>query len=135
MAAVEGRARGANREHYVVELTSGAHSWIADEPPSVGGTDAGPGPFSLVAGGLAACTAITLRMYAERKSWPLERVRVEVTVLKDEGDGGEGERIDRVLAIEGDLDDGQRARLADIAEKTPVTKLLKRAAPITTTLA
>lgn len=130
--AVEGRASGTNRAHYVVELRSGDHSFVADEPPSIGGTDTGPGPFSLVAGGLAACTAITLRMYAERKSWPLGDVRVEVTVFND-GEG-EHERIERTLVLDGDLDNEQRTRLAEIAEKTPVTKLLKRAAPITTTL-
>src|SRR4051794_16458237 len=100
---VEGRATGTTAaERYVVELKSGDHTWVADEPVVAGGGDTAPSPFSLVAGGLAACTAITLRMYAERKSWPLERVRVEVAVLNEVE--GSGERVTRVLGLDGDLD-------------------------------
>ena len=131
MAVVEGAAVGTNRERYVVQIRSGKHELVADEPPANGGTDEGAGPFSLLAAGLVACTAITLRMYAERKSWPLADVRVDAKIVADEESG---ERVERVVVLDGDLDDEQRARLLEIAEKTPVTKTLKRSMPITTTL-
>ena len=101
---------------------------IADEPPSAGGADAGPRPFEYVLAGLGACTAITLRMYAERKSWPLTGLGVDLDYFRD----GEAFRIERVLHIEGALDEAQRARLADIAERTPVTLALKAANTINT---
>jgi putative redox protein len=96
----------------------------------MGGTDRGANPFALVASGLAACTAITLRMYAERKEWPLGDVRVALTLTRDDPD----DHVERAIAVAGPLDDSQRARLLEIAEKTPVTLLLKRALRMTTTL-
>jgi putative redox protein len=79
---------------------------------------------------LGACTAITLRMYAERKGWPLHAAHVDVRFRREDKVGA----IARVLSFEGELDDAQRARLADIAERTPVTLTLKQGLAITTTL-
>lgn len=111
-------------------VVGGHHRLIADEPVSGGGTDAGPAPYDLLVASLGACTAITLRMYADRKGWQLASLAVDLRIVR----AGEGMRIERTLAIEG-LDAEQKARLAEIAEKTPVTLTLKGGIPIHTTLA
>ena len=118
--------------HYATSIDAGGHKIIADEPPSNGGADAGPAPYDLLLASLSACTAITLKMYADRKRWPLARATVELHFTRD---ADKSERIDRVLHLEGDLSDEQRARFAEIAERTPVTLTLKRGLPILTTLA
>src|SRR5271154_1099259 len=102
---------------YQVDIKAGHHALTGDETVSGGGGDAGPAPFAFVLAGLGSCTAITLRMYAERKQWPLTGVAVDLEYFLD----GKNFRIERVLHIEGPLDGEQRARLADIAERTPVT--------------
>ena len=117
-------------ENYRVALTAGHHQLTSDEPLAAGGADAGPRPHELVLSGLAACTAITLRMYAGRKQWTLRAVEVECRMTKD----GDHERIDRTLTLDGDLNEEQRKRLADIAERTPVTLTLKRGIEIKTEL-
>jgi putative redox protein len=97
---------------------AGHHQLAADEGVGLGGKDTGPAPYELLCSAFGACTAITLRMYAERKGWPLRGLHVF------ERKGKEG-TIARVLSFEGELDNDQRARLADIAERTPVTLTLK----------
>ena len=120
--------------HWATQLHAHGHDLVADETPPHGG-DAGPTPFSYFLSALAACTNITLRMYADRKGWPLEEVRVECTFVREgEGDAAV-DRIDRVLRFTGALDDEQRARLADIAERTPVTLVVKRGTEVVTTVA
>jgi putative redox protein len=116
--------------NYAVSITAGHHQISADEGAELGGKDAGPSPYELLCSALCACTAITLRMYAEHKEWQLRGVHVEAH-FKPEGNEG---AITRVLHFEGELDDEQRARLADIAERTPVTLTLKDGLAITTTL-
>ena len=121
------RAAGPNYRH---EVTTGTHTLVADEPAHAGGQDAGAAPYDLVLAGLGACTAITLRMYAERKGWDLGDLRVDLTLLKDrEGNA----RIERVLTSSAALSEEQWERLLDIAGKTPVTKTLQAGAPISTT--
>ncbi len=115
---------------YAVTIMAGHHGLVADEGPALGGQDAGPAPYDLLLASLGACTAITLKMYAQRKSWPLAAARVGLRFLRE----GESQRIERTLTLEGDLDADQRARLADIAERTPVTLTLRGGLPITTTL-
>jgi len=115
---------------WATTVVAGRHSLVVDEPPALGGQDAGPAPYDLLLASLGGCTAITLRMYAERKGWPLAAVEVDLKHYKD----GDRSHIDRVLTLTGDLDDAQRARLADIAERTPVTLTLKSGADIVTTL-
>ena len=102
---------------------------MADEPPALGGQGAGPAPYDLLLASLGACTAITLRMYADRKEWPLESLEVMLRLH-----GQDERRIDRTLTISG-LDEAQKARLADVAERTPVTLTLKSGLPIDTHLA
>lgn len=117
------------RDHYRTEIVVGGHEIIADEPPALGGQGAGPAPFDLLLASLGACTAITLRMYADRKEWPLESLGVALRLH-----GKDERRIKRILTIVG-LDDAQKARLADVAERTPVTLTLKNGLPIDTHLA
>jgi putative redox protein len=115
---------------YAVSIEAGSHRLTADEPGKLGGQDAGPSPFGLLLSSLAACTAITLKMYAERKGWPLESLDVSLTFIR----GEQADRIERQLDPKGPLDDAQRARLADIAERTPVTLVIKSGVAINTRL-
>lgn len=113
-------------------ITAGGHRLQADEPVSAGGDNSGPSPYDLLLAGLGACTSMTLRMYADQKQWPLERVTVRLKHEKihardcSECETREGkiDRIEREIEIAGDLDDGQRARLLEIANKCPVHRTL-----------
>jgi uncharacterized OsmC-like protein/alpha/beta superfamily hydrolase len=115
------------------EITAGEHRAIADEPVSVGGLDSGFTPYELVLAGLGACTSMTLRLYAERKALPLERVTVSLTHAKIhaadcadcETNEGMLDRIERKVRLEGNLDAAQRAKLIEIAEKCPVHRTLE----------
>jgi len=115
---------------YAVDLRAGRHRLVADEPASHGGANAGPGPFTLLLSGLAACTAITLRMYAQRKGWKLTAVDVEAQLFRQ----GAASHIDRIISLQGELDQAQTARLLDVSEKTPVTLVVKGGVEIRTTL-
>ncbi|MFI8458987.1 OsmC family protein [Kitasatospora sp. NPDC085464] len=114
---------------YHVDVRAGTHPLTSDEPTRRGGSDSGPEPFALLLSSLGSCTAITLRMYADRKKWPLETVRVR---LGYETDGSRG-RISRRVALTGGLDGDQRARLLDICDRTPVTLALRAGVAIETT--
>jgi putative redox protein len=116
---------------YRTAIATGAHNLTADEGAALGGQDAGPAPYDLLLSALGACTAITLKMYAERKGWDLQSFKVDLKLYKE----GERTHIHRTLHIDGGLDGEQRARLADIAERTPVTLTLKAGADILTELA
>jgi putative redox protein len=115
---------------YLTAIHADHHDLTADEGVHGGGQGAAASPFGLVLSGLGACTAITLRMYAERKGWPLTRVHVNLAYRSNDG----RKYIDRILTLEGDLDAEQRARMADIAERTPVTLALKGGLEILTVL-
>lgn len=119
---------GTGERDYVQTIRSGRHELFADEMPSHGGADAGPTPFSLVLSGLGACTSITLRMYAQRKGWELGTVTVRLKMLKAD----KAVHIERDIAFGATLTEEKRARLAEIAEKTPVTLLVKQGTPIRT---
>ena len=114
---------------YAAVIHAGRHQLTADEPSLRGGTDTGPAPYELLLSGLAACTAITLRMVAARKGWELGSIHIDVELHKDESGT---DRITRAISLTGPLNDRQKATLADIAEKTPVTKTIKAGATIET---
>ena len=103
---------------------------VADEPPDNGGQDVGLAPYDLLLASLSACTAITLRMYAQRKQWPLEAAEVSLHFYREDG----AEIIDRKVRLTGPLDDAQIKRLLDICERTPVTLTLKDGLTINTSL-
>ena len=123
------------------QISAGHHQLVADEPPPVG-DDAGPTPYDLVLAGLGACTSMTVRMYADRKGWPLEEIRVTLrhsrihaTDCADcETKNGYIHQIDCDVELTGDLDDTQRQRLLYIAERCPVHQTLTSEVRITTSL-
>lgn len=107
------------------------HALRSDEPLDAGGTDTGPAPYELLLAALASCTSLTLRMYADRKQWHLGEIKVNARFFRDES--GE-EKVTREVLVEAALSEEQQQRLAEICEKTPVTKTLKRALAISTSL-
>jgi putative redox protein len=121
-----------SQEHYACTIRNGKHQLTADEPAAIGGTDTGSSPYQLLLSGLGACTAITLRMYADRKGWKLGKIKVDLEIHKDdEKDTG---KIKRVITFGEPLTEEQRSKLAEIAQKTPVTRTIMAGAPITTEL-
>ncbi|HEV7581825.1 MAG TPA: OsmC family protein [Mycobacterium sp.] len=126
---------------YTQEITAGPHGLGADEPKPMG-DDAGPTPYDLLLAALGACTSMTLRMYADRKGWPLERVRVTLRHsrihAKDCADCetrvGFVDQIDRDIELTGNLDDTQRQRLLYMADRCPVHQTLTSEVHVTTSL-
>lgn len=124
-------------------LLDGRHRLLADEPVAAGGKDTGPGPYELLLMALGACTSITLRLYANRKQWPLERVTVRLGHARNHVEDCVAcdtkpvrlDRIDREITLEGALDDGQRARLLAIADGCPLHRSLTTGIAIVTRLA
>jgi putative redox protein len=124
--------RETGQGRFQQEVTVGAHRFLADEPREAGGLDSGPGPYDLLLAGLGACTAMTLRLYAERKALPLERVtvrlnhsRIHAADCADcETKEGMLDRIERAITLRGTLDAEQRRRLLEIADKCPVHRML-----------
>lgn len=125
---------------YTTDIMAGPHSLTADEPASMGGADLGPNPYGLVTSALGACTAMTLHMYARRKKWPLEDVRVHLSHDKEHMEDCEdceksSSKVDvfqREVEITGNLSDDQRQRLLEIANKCPVHRTLSSASKIET---
>lgn len=133
----------SGRGKFVVEIAVGGHVIVADEPAALGGNDLGPAPHDFLLAGLGACTAMTLRMYADRKKIPLEAVRVKLDRRKIKAADcldcvtteGEVEEMTREITLIGDLDDATRQRMLEIADKCPVHKTLTGEIKIRTTLA
>jgi putative redox protein len=117
--------------NYRVLLDDGHHTWFGDEPAAIGGGDRGPTPFALLLSSLGACTAITVKMYAERKGWPLDHIDVKLS-LSTQTDRS---AIEREVVLYGVLDDAQRERLLQIANACPVHKILSKPIDIRTDLA
>ena len=126
--------------NYVQNISVGHHLFQADEPVTSGGLDAGPDPYELLLAALGACVSITLRMYAERKPWPLESVQVRLTYARVHAEDcaacdGEARLIDAIEAevlVVGDLSGDQRRRLIEIAGKCPVHRTLTSSIQIRT---
>jgi putative redox protein len=117
---------------FQVEVMAPGASFLADEPVSAGGLGSGPNPYDLLAAALGACTSMTLRLYAERKGWPVERVTVRVLHARTGLD--RRDRFAREIALKGPLDADQRARLLEIANRCPVHRTLEVGSEIITVL-
>lgn len=119
------------REGYTHDVEiEGGHSLVLDEPEEKGGDDQGPSPVRTLGAALAACTAITVEMYADRKGWELGRLEVEVGI---EYDGPAAKSFEVMLRCPADLDDDQLERLRRIASKCPVHKALTQETPVAIT--
>lgn len=116
------------RTGYTTVMSARTHTLVADEPVEIGGTDVSASPYEYLMASLAACTAITLRMYADRKGWPMEGVDVVIGMV-----GGSAPAMTRTLQVHGPLDAEQRARLLEIADRCPVSRVLESGLPVTTT--
>ena len=144
LATPPNRATVARTEHsgFRTPLISAGHALLADEPESFGGTDQGPSPYDLLSSALAACTTMTLRMYAERKGWPLEASTVTVEHQKVhasdcedcETGSGKVDEFSRTVRLEGALDAEQRQRLLEIADRCPVHRTLHSEVKVRTAL-
>ncbi|MEO1660932.1 MAG: alpha/beta fold hydrolase [Pseudomonadota bacterium] len=126
---------------YQNEVLIGGRRYFADEPANIGGSDTGPDPYAWVAAGLGACTSITMRMYANRKNWPVDRLTVSVDHerrhAEDCVDCSPRDKIDvftRSIEIDGDLNDEDRTRILEIADKCPVHRTLEKGSKVETRL-
>ena len=135
------RVSEADPEGFLQDVNAGPyHHVLADEPEAYGGTNRGMSPYGFLAAGLGACTSMTIRMYARRKKWPLESVSVDVChdkVHAQDAANGASSKIDqfvRVIRLTGDLDEEQRQRLLEIADKCPVHKTLTHSSVVRTRL-
>lgn len=121
-----------SQDLYKTEIKSASNMIISDEPESAGGKDLGFAPKELLASSLAACTCITLRMYASRKEWDLTAIKVEVTFEKDAIENKS--KMMRNIQLFGNLDNAQKARLLNIADRCPMHQILTNPIQILTEL-
>lgn len=121
-------------EGTITRIQAREHVWVGDEPAEVRGTDQGPNPYEMLLGSLGACTALTLRMYAEHKKWPLESVALEYEFSREyardcaECEEDDTARLDVIrsnIRIRGDFDAAQRKRLTEVASRCPVHRTLE----------
>lgn len=132
----EAEETGAGK--FQLMIRAGGAAFLADEPASVGGLGSGPSPYDLLSSALAACTTMTLRLYADGKGWPVTRIRTSVGHQRDRGQSGGGQTpadlFTRRIAIDGEVDVVQRARMLEIADNCPVHRTLERGARFDTVL-
>ncbi|MET4101769.1 uncharacterized OsmC-like protein/fermentation-respiration switch protein FrsA (DUF1100 family) [Roseovarius sp. MBR-78] len=133
------RVSEADAEGFLQDVNAGpAHHVLADEPEAYGGTDRGMSPYGFLAAGLGACTSMTIRMYARRKGWPLTHVSVDICHDKvhaqdaDSRGTAKADRFLRVIRLDGDLSEEQRAKLMEIADRCPVHRTLEQSAVVET---
>lgn len=118
---------------YTNDVKSSRHHLLADEPVDLGSADLGPTPYEYLCAALGACTSITLRMYADRKKWEVGQISVDVTHSKEiHGDGIKRDVFTRIISLGGDIDEAQKARMLEIADKCPVHRTLEAGADVMT---
>ncbi len=120
------------KDRYKTQIKTANHTLIADEPRTEGGADLGPKPGELLAASLASCTSITLRMYADRKGWDLQEAMIDVTLENHAANGHSNFKMD--IRLFGNLDEDQRSKLLEIANKCPIHRMLKNPIEIDTFL-
>jgi len=106
----------------------GSHSLISDEPERLGGDNLGPNPFDLLGAALAACTSMTIRMYAERKGWDVQNLTVSVDHQRDRGH----DTFTRIISFDGPLGEEERERLIDVSHRCPIHRVMEGSATILT---
>jgi len=129
-------------EGFTTQIKAGKHYLIADEPEKFGGNDFGPNPYEFVSAGLAACTSMTIQMYAKRKGWKLDFVETQVKYGREyaadcehcEEDGSKIDTFQRILKVKGIVDEAQKAKILQIADKCPVHKSLTTPTQIITSI-
>jgi putative redox protein len=121
-----------DKSHYKTKVFSGGHFIYSDEPESVGGSNEGMTPGALLLASLGSCTAITIRMYADRKAIPLESIKIELEICAEEQMSAHTS-INRRIELKGDLSSEQHSRLMEIADKCPIHKILSNPIKIATT--
>ena len=122
------------RTAYATQINIRDHQLTGDELPENGGKDQGPTPHEFVLAGLAACTASTLRMYADRKGWPVESISMDLSLNIEKTADGQVTHITRSIHFEGNVDEEQKKRMIEIAEKCPAHRLLTNKIEINTQL-
>ncbi|QNK63548.1 OsmC family protein [Pedobacter sp. PAMC26386] len=122
------------RSHYLTKVYAGGHFIYADEPADVGGSDEGMNPGALLLASLGSCTAITIRMYADRKNMALETIKIHLAICNEE-EMGTTTKITRKIEFGGDLSEAELSRLMQIADKCPIHKILSNPIQIETTIA
>ena len=120
-----------DKSHYKTKIYAGGHFIYSDEPESIGGTDEGMTPGGLLLASLGSCTAITIRMYADRKEIPLDTIKIELEICSEENMSAQT-TISRKITFTGDLNSDQHNRLMEIADKCPIHKILSNPIKIET---
>lgn len=123
-----------DRSHYLTKVYAGGHFIYADEPADVGGTYEGMNPGALLLASLGSCTAITIRMYADRKNIPLDSIKIHLAISNEE-EMNQSTRITRKIEFGGELSEAELSRLMQIADKCPIHKILSNPIQIETTSA
>lgn len=122
------------KDKYRTEVRASGHSFVADEPTASGGKDLGMNPNELLLASLGTCTAMTLRMYADRKEWPVDRIIVDLTLDIVKGNQQQTTYIKRHIRIDGDIDDEKRQRMLQIADSCPLHRIMTNPILITSNL-
>lgn len=122
-----------HNEGYAQEIHARDHTFWADEPTELEGLDSGPTPFELLLAAIGSCTTVTMRMYARRKDWPLEQLRIRLTHEKAKRDGEEVDLIQKEIEMTGELSNEQRERLLEVADRCPVHRAITGNLKIETT--
>lgn len=123
-------AKIGNR-NYKTECSNGNHHWLADEPLEIGGTDQGPNPYEILLSALSACSSITMKMYADRKEWPMEGSEIVCELVKETPESPY--HIRRKITLLGPLEPEQKERLIQIANICPVHKMVSQMTAVETT--